>query len=527
MEFETEGFTQQIEVSSAQKLGLDWPAIRSLYAALDVHFLWHTEETLNARGRQLYSWLIASEKEGLNSADYHVDHLRLLHGQTLPEDRLLCELLLTDGYLRLAVDLRQGNRAARMHHPFWSSNLAVFDPVAALIDALRQDKLPELLAGLTPKSAEYDRLRQALADYRRLEKQGGWPKLESDRSLRPGQRDPMIAGLRERLAMEVTEQPMLASDDPELFDGELKTAVQRFQIRHGLEPDGLVGSHTLNALNVPVGRRIAQLRANLERWRWLPHELATHRLMVNTAGFNITLRSNEQVIFSGRTVNGRVGRQTPPMISRITHLVLNPQWTLPRRIAVQDMLPKQQADPGYLAGKNIRTYRHVGGKWEEVDSTGIDWSLYHKNHFPFLLRQDAGPGNSLGRVKFHLPNRHAIYLHDTPAVGLFERSHRAFSSGCVRVEGADRLARLLIKHSDPWYKGKFSRAMETGKTLSLPLTKPMTVYLTYFTSWVDEAGAVHFRPDIYRRDADLLMAFSNFKVPVTAQRPVADGPASL
>ncbi len=518
VEFETAEFTQQVKASSAQRLALDWPQILRLYAGLDGAAIWHHGDSLNEQGRLLLSRLTESDADGLNPADYHLPRLRRLQDMDAADARVLRELLLSDAYLRLAVDLRQGNRSARMHDPFWQSRAETFDALTALLTAVEQGRVAELLEALGPQSPGYERLRQALSDYRRIEQAGGWPRLSIEHSLRPGQRDPQVARLRERLAAEAG-WPWQWVDDPEFYDAELAAAVERFQTRHGLQADAVVGSRTLEALNVPVSQRIAQLRANLERWRWLPNELEEEHILVNTAGFEISLRSGDRVIFSGRTVNGRAERQTPAIISRITHLVANPQWTVPRRIAVEDMLPRQQADPEYLSRKRIHVHRSVAGVLQEIDPLGIDWSLYHEDNFPFVLRQDAGPGNSLGRVKFHLPNRHAVFLHDTPARGLFGRAQRAFSSGCVRVEGADQLASLLISRASPLDAGRYSQAMASGETLWVPLEQPVPIYLTYFTSWVDAAGEVHFRPDIYHRDADLMLALGGEKHPVTAQNP--------
>lgn len=524
VEFETGGFTQQVAATSVQKLELDWPSIQRLYDHFDAPFLWHQGATLNERGRQLLTWLSAAEQEGLNPANYHLNHLRRLSGAQQLESRLVRELLLTDGYLRLATDLRQGNPAARALDPFAVSNADSFDPVMALIEALEWGDLAPMLARLSPTSREYDRLRQALARYREIESAGGWPSVEQGHTLRPGMWDLRVIQLRERLARELGP-PVSEIEDPLLFDGDLADALRRFQSDHGLAADGVLGPATLVALNVPAARRVSQLRANLERWRWLPHDLGDVHLLVNTAGFDFAFHVNGRVIYSGRTVNGRAERQTPSLISEITHLIANPYWTVPRRIAIEDLLPQQQADPDFLLHKGIRTYRNMEGEWVEFDPSTIDWSDYHEDNFPFILKQDAGAGNSLGRVKFHLPNRYNIYLHDTPSVRLFQRSQRAFSSGCVRVEGAHQLASLLLTLAAPEEARRFNRAMQTGETLITALRKPIPVYLTYFTSWVDETGEVHFYPDIYRRDTDLLLAIGVEKRPETTQH-LADSAAT-
>ncbi|MEW8468863.1 MAG: L,D-transpeptidase family protein [Candidatus Thiodiazotropha sp.] len=322
--------------------------------------------------------------------------------------------------------------------------------------------------------------------------------------------------LRARLAGDL---PRLEGEvsDPYHYDDALIPAVKAFQLRHGLAADGIVGSATLRSLNEPIENRIARIRANLERWRWLPHELESQHLMVNTAGFEISLINEGRVVFHKRTVNGRQERQTPSFSSRVTHLVTNPLWTVPRSIAVKDMLPRLQQDSGYLASKQIRLYGRLEGQWIEVDPHPIPWQEYHENNFPFVLKQDPGSRNSLGRIKFHMPNPHQIFLHDTPARGLFERPNRAYSSGCVRVEGAEQLAGLLIDHGQRSQSGWLRRALHSGETLIEPLSKPMPVYLTYFTNWVDPSGEIHFRPDIYQRDTALMLAIGEGMEQMTAR----------
>jgi len=198
--------------------------------------------------------------------------------------------------------------------------------------------------------------------------------------------------------------------------------------------------------------------------------------------------------------------------------VANPEWTVPRSIAVRDLLPKQQRDADFLTARQFRVYRESGGERIEIDPASLEWSQYDVDNFPFVLKQDAGGDNTLGRFKFHMPNRYDIYLHDTPARGLFERPSRAFSSGCVRVEGAARLADLLLARAESGGRAQFHHAVEQGDTLILALTRPMPVYLAYFTSWVDEVGGVHFRPDVYLRDTRLLTALGGLPGQLAVRR---------
>jgi murein L,D-transpeptidase YcbB/YkuD len=485
-------------------LAIDWSQVERLYDQHHQAFIWHRGGELTDQGRRLLDWLATADLEGLDADDYHMDRLPDLFFNTSPGAVLSRELLLSDGYLKLARDLRLGRYDAHTLDPLWMLPNESFDAVEALSKALSQGRLEQLLSTLRPTHSGYLQLRDALAKYRVIQAKGGWSTLHLDGKLQPGDGGPAIVSLRQRLIDELIpiEGGSALGD---YFDINLEKAVKHFQRRLGLKPDGVVGSATLRALNVPVDRRIAQIRTNLERWRWMPHELEPRHLIVNTAGFEITLMEREQVVFHKRTVNGRQTRQTPSFSSQVTHLVMNPLWTIPRRIAVKDILPQLQRDRHYLATRQIRLYALSDGQWGEVDPVGIDWEGYSENNFPFVLKQDAGDRNSLGRIKFHMPNAHQIYLHDTPARGLFEYPARAFSSGCVRIEAADQLAQLLIDYADQPQRNWLQSALRSGETLTSPLARPMPVYLTYFTSWVDADGEIHFRPDIYLRNTPLML----------------------
>ncbi len=323
--------------------------------------------------------------------------------------------------------------------------------------------------------------------------------------LRPGKRSSTIEILRERLQIE-GDYLDSATDDVQYFDDQLKASVMRFQRRNGLVEDGVVGPHTRAALNIPVAQRIDQIRANMERWRWMPQDLGEQYLLVNTAGFELTLVIDGQQVIKKRTISGKRQRQTPSFTSLITHLVVNPDWTVPRTIAVEDLLPKQLQDIEYLARLGIRVLQRDESQWEEVDSRSVDWSQYDKLNFPFLLRQTPGKHNSLGRIKFHMSNPYTIFLHGTPTLGLFNKPIRAFSSGCVRVQNVEHLARILLDNGGQPVQKSLDVPLQTGDTRIARLAKPMPVFLVYFTSWVDSDGTVQFRPDIYKRNDKLMLA---------------------
>ncbi|MES9901206.1 MAG: L,D-transpeptidase family protein, partial [Sedimenticola sp.] len=363
-----------------------------------------------------------------------------------------------------------------------------------------------------PDDEFYTALKGALEFYRRIAASGGWSTLPAGPSLHPGDTDRTVPLLRQRL---IIEGDYLAKipDERETFDSELEAAVTHYQLRHGLEVDGVLGAKTREAMNVPVASRIEQLRANMERRRWLPHDLGERYLLVNTAGFEVRLVEGGKTSLVKRSINGKRWRKTPSFSSRITHLVVNPYWTVPKRIAVVDLLPLQRRDSHYFEKKRIDVLRRTDDGWSVEDPDMIDWSLYNRKNFPFTLRQHPGDDNSLGKLKFYMPNPYNIYLHDTPSRELFERNLRAFSSGCIRVEHPLYLAEMLLGDKAQALDTPLGEQVASGKTQRTTLPKPVPIYLVYLTSWVDEFGVIQFRPDGYHLNQPLIQALQRNNTP--------------
>jgi murein L,D-transpeptidase YcbB/YkuD len=288
-----------------------------------------------------------------------------------------------------------------------------------------------------------------------------------------------------------------------VFDDAVQTAVKTFQRRHFLSPDGEVGPATLRALQVPVGRRIDQLRVSLERARWVLHDVPGSIVLVDVAGFEVIVLRDGEPIWRSRVQVGKPYRRTPIFRATITYLVLNPTWTVPSGILSKDILPAVRRNPAYLAEKNLRVIDYQG---REVDPRGIDWGRESEKHFPYLLRQDPGPNNALGRVKFVFPNKHDVYLHDTPSKELFERDVRAFSSGCIRVDRPFELAELLLNDPENWSREKIQAAMDGTQTRTVKLESPVPVLLYYWTAQGQPDGTAQFKTDIYGRDDAVLKA---------------------
>lgn len=452
----------------------------------------------------LLEMLDESYLEGLDPNDYHPAAVRAARERMSdldalsPDERAGLDIVLTDSVIRLGYHLRFGKVDPVELDPHWNLTRELMgeDPAVTIQAAIDSRSLLEFADEVIPRVFLYGRFKQALAEYRGLAAAGGWPSVPAGPTLKPGMTDARLPVLVERLR--VTGD--LPEDTPvaELYDAVVADGVRHFQSRHGLTVDGAVGPATLAALNVPVEARIDQLRANLERARWVFYDPESEFLVVNIAGFQIYLIRRGEVVWRSRVQVGRPYRQTPVFRAELRYLVLNPTWTVPPTIFRQDLLPEIRRDVGVLAARRIDVLDAAG---TPVDPATIDWS---GNRFPYQLVQRPGPNNALGRVKFMFPNEHAVYLHDTPSRDLFERSDRAFSSGCIRVENPFELAELLLGAS--WPRERLDAAVARGETQTIFLPEPMTLLLLYWTAEVDAAGRVVFYPDVYGRDAAVIAA---------------------
>jgi murein L,D-transpeptidase YcbB/YkuD len=341
-------------------------------------------------------------------------------------------------------------------------------------------------------------LEAALDSYRAIERQGGWPVVPGGPALRVGSSGPAVALLRERLA--ITGDFTGPDDEAPLFDEVLAQAVTAFQARHGLEEDGVVGPKTRAALNVPAEARVRQLAANLERLESLPLTDDARTVLINVAAFDLSVLEDGRVAFASPVIVGRRSRPTPVFSSAITKAVVNPYWHVPRLIAVKDILPKVQQDLAYLREKSIRVYRASGAARIEVAPESVDWKSLNANNFPYLLVQDPGPTNALGRVKFYFPNDFDVFLHDTPAQALFSHGKRAFSSGCIRVGKALALAEFLLHRDGLESFEQMADALQKRETRNITLKTPVPLHIVYLTAWTDRDGRAQFRDDVYSLD---------------------------
>jgi murein L,D-transpeptidase YcbB/YkuD len=320
-------------------------------------------------------------------------------------------------------------------------------------------------------------------------------------TLKPGSDDVSVAKLRDRL--EYFADTATSANKNRYFDSDLEQLVRNFQRSYGLFEDGLVGQITQLALNRSAAAHVAQLRVNLERIRWIFRDIEENYLAVNIAAFHAAYIERGEIVWNGRAVVGRRFRQTPSFKATMTHMIFNPTWTVPPTILKEDILPAMREDPTYLQRKNLRVLNHTG---THVDPLTIDWQHANGGNFPYLLRQDPGPQNALGRVKFIFPNRHLVYVHDTPSRELFDRAERTFSSGCIRIERPLELAEILLRGKDDPTRPKVEQFLAMDSPHKVDLKHPVTVMLLYLTAFTSQDGVLQFRRDIYGRDPAVLRA---------------------
>ena len=366
-----------------------------------------------------------------------------------------------------------------------------FDSKPALSRPVRT-RVP-ILSAATPPAIE-----QAIFVYQDLVARGGWPPVPDGETLKIGMRHENVQPLRQRLIL--SGDLRQAVGDPAAFDSYVQEAVKRFQLRHGIPADGVVGRNTYAALNVPAGVRLTQLATNLERINAMiggrkANKLPARYVMVNVPAAEIEAVENGTVVSRHTAVVGKVDRQTPLLSSRIHEINFNPFWTVPKSIIRRDLITIMQKDPGYLAANRIRIYTQAG---DEILPEQVNW--YSDEATNYMFRQDPGDGNSLGSMKINFHNPHAVFLHDTPSKSLFVEDYRFDSSGCVRVHNVRELVTWILGPNG-YDRAAVDQVARSGERLDVAVTAPPAIYTVYFTAWTTGDGIIHFRDDIYNYDS--------------------------
>jgi murein L,D-transpeptidase YcbB/YkuD len=429
--------------------------------------------------REMIKAIEMVQMHGLNSRDYHRYAIQQLMDVSNEESiSLELDVLLSDSFLHLARHLHSGKTKSP---GTWKTKRSQINEVNLLSDALDNSELTKTLYEIEPQSIQYARMIEALRHYHTIAEKGGWAAVQGNRKLAKGSYGDDVASLCERLRM---TDGCAGSDDQKLFDDDLDAAVRRFQERHGLQVDGIIGPSTREELNVSVEKRIDQLEINLERYRWISDNLGPRYIRINIPAYELNVVEKGQDLLTMRIIAGKADWASPIFLSsEITYLETNPFWYVPAVIATKEIWPKVAKDPNYLSRNQLKMIRRSDGS--------------------VALQQQPGPNNSLGLIKIHFDNPNGCYLHDTPEKKLFLRSDRAFSHGCIRLEDAFGLAAYLLSNDPSWDREKLEGAAQSGLHETIYLAEPLPIFILYFTAWPDATGRIQFRKDIYSADARL------------------------
>ncbi|MGB3415547.1 MAG: L,D-transpeptidase family protein [Mesorhizobium sp.] len=352
-------------------------------------------------------------------------------------------------------------------------------------------KVASTLPIFSPQTISYT--EQAITQYQGIVSQGGWDQVPSTKKLQLGVVDPDVVPLRKRL--------MVSGDLPQnaglsqSFDSYVDAAVKRFQARHGLPADGVLGKYSYLAMNVGAQTRLGQLQTNLGRLREKVGTLGNRYVLVNIPAAQIEAVENNRVVLRHTAIVGKIDRQTPIVNSRINEIIVNPYWNAPVSIVRKDIIPLMRKDPNYLKDSHIRLFAPDGS---EVDPMNVDWSTEEAAKYRF--RQDPGANNAMATVKINFPSPDGVYMHDTPQQSLFNNLIRFDSSGCVRVQNVRDLVTWILRDTPGWDRQHFEAAIKTGESQPVAVTNPVPVHFLYVSAWSTGPGVVQFRDDVYGWD---------------------------
>jgi murein L,D-transpeptidase YcbB/YkuD len=479
--------------------------VEAVYVARDFAPIWLDGEAARDNAHALARTLKRADEHGLRPEDYLAPIRR-----AATEGPAAAEIALSRTLVRYGRDLVHG----RVEPDLVEAEILIardpFDARAVLDRMSRGAEIEALAREMARSHPGYERLRRGLLRLRSAATAGPWPTLPPGPTLEVGMRDPAVPVLRRQLRR-LGDLP--AADDRQmdaaLFDDAVRGATVRFQTRHGLEPDGRAGHRTREALNVPLERRIEQVALNLERLRWINGDLGRRHVTVNLADFSLQVIEEGRPLFETRVVVGAPYHRTPVFSGTMTYVEINPYWNVPPGIARDELLPKIRDDPTWLVREEMEVLSDWSHEAQIIDPSVVDWRSIDPEVLAFKFRQKPGAKNALGRIKFMFPNRYDVYLHDTPARGLFSRPVRSFSHGCIRVEQPETLASILLGKNRAWGPAAIDAAIASGERQVIRLEEPVPVHLTYLTSWVDRSGTLHFRNDIYDRDRRLAEALAS------------------
>ncbi|WP_281636275.1 L,D-transpeptidase family protein [Flavobacterium marginilacus] len=473
-------------------------SISDFYSSRDNQTVWQSE-----KNRKIILERIKNcESEGLNPSDYSISKLLELEKKFTEfeeSEQVNYDLLLTYNFQKYLNHLHSGKLDPKKLYTNWDLSIEKLDIKTVLNDALEKDSLAGEIQKCQPKALTYGKLIKALSLINEFPEDKTKPVVTSDEKIEPKTTNPAIVAVKKKLLY----WKDLESNDSitSYYDSETVEALKKFQTRHGLISDGVIGKSTVTALNFTKDERKHQIIANLERWRWYSKPFAPNYVLINIPNYSLTVVENQNTTMSKRIVVGKSKRKTPVLTSVLQTVVFNPTWTVPPTILKEDLIPELIQNRNALKNKGIGIY---DSKNNEIDP--VKWDSSRPRGYRYV--QKPGYYNALGVVKINFPNRYSVYLHDTNHRNLFERNDRSLSSGCVRIEKPLEFAQLLLDNPKKYSAEKIDSIVATKETLFLGIKKRYAIYQWYWTAWCED-GKLIFRNDIYNLDAGLYAQLRN------------------
>jgi murein L,D-transpeptidase YcbB/YkuD len=477
----------------------DLSALAAFYAKRTYAPIWVTATGLNPKAEATIAEIRRADDWGLSASEFVVPAIASSGAELTPAVLAEAETIISSAVLKYARYARGG----RIMNP--AGDLSSYlDRTPQLLDA--QDVMAKIatgdasdavLRGLHPQHPQFEKLRQKLLALRQAAAAAEIVRLPDGPMLKPGTAHADVVLLRKRLKV----APPAAPADETFYDDGLKAAVMAFQKERGLSPDGLVGNGTRAALNEFEVMSPEKLLANMEEWRWMPEDLGALYVWVNIPEFTLRIVKNGTVIHTERVITGLPDKQTPVFSETMKTIIAQPRWNVPNSIKVNELYPSLARGGNYFQRQGLR----LSQNGRPIDPDSVDWSTADIRRFD--IYQPPGAGNVLGEVKFAFPNKHDVYMHDTPTKHLFEEASRPFSHGCMRVRNPRRMAEILLAEDKGWDAAKVADVIERGpENNEIGIDHPIRVHITYFTAWVDEAGETQMARDVYGHEKRITQA---------------------
>ena len=481
------------------------------YERNDYRPIWVKSGRLNNGGEKFLAGLEDVASDGLAKEDYWQEEQEgLLEQVKASKDPTLharLDVAISQAFLQMASDLNRGKIDPSTMDIEWemARKEPTVDYQEIMLNAGGGGAFENVLEELRPAHDTYANLRNLLQTLKESAVEESKLIVDAEGKIEKGDRHEVVPAIRKKLFF-LKDLEQAADEGSQIYDDQLFEAVKRFQQRHGLIDDGVIGADFIEAINYSQQDLLTKVQVNMERFRWMPDSLNNdkNKVIVNIPDFHLFYVQNEDTVLTSKVVVGKEYRQTPVFQAEMTYLVFSPTWTLPETILWEDAIPAIQGDRGYLAKNNMKVLDYQGN---EVSPRQIDWKgLKGKEDFPYLIRQAPGIANPLGKVKFMFPNDHSIYIHDSPAQALFTRDDRTFSSGCIRMEKPHEFAAMLLEDAE-WDEEMLTEAMNQPEEKTVNLKESQQVWLLYLTVW-SENGNIEVREDVYGMDKRLAEALS-------------------